>query len=178
MWKSYNRFYKQILKSEMALFVKSKNVHKTFKLNIVSVTSNASHHTTLKKALLHLSYLNLVLGNKAKIVKLGDSNFDINKRSGSALGSTILLRKDLCFQFIFFCLCNVWSLSDTARPIRKVQSNTIMFSLKTTRFFNRVLPSIKFYREINKIRVLISFNSFCENNVFLLRFMKFPISSS
>lgn len=178
MWKNYNRFYKNVLKSEMALFVTSKNIHETFELNKVSVTANESHHTSTKKALLHLGYLNLITGNKGKIIKLKDSNYNINVRKGSALGSTIILRKDFCFQFLIFCLYNVLSQHDTARPIQKVQSNNISFSIQSARFFNRVLPCIKFFREIKKIRVLFFFNSFCKQNVFLLRFLKFPISNS
>lgn len=178
MWRNYNRLYTQILKSEMALLVKAKNVHKIFELSKISVTSNASHYITVKKALLHLSYLNLILGNRGKIVKSKGSSFDTSVKKGSALGSTILLRRDFCFQFINFCLYNGLSQSDTAKPIRKVQFNNISFSIQSPRFFTKVFPSYKFYQEINKIQVVLFFNSFCKENVFLLRFLKFPISNS
>ena len=178
MWKIYDRFYDQILKSETNLILRSQNVHKNFIMKTISLTFIVEGSITSKKALLHLGGSQLVMDRKGKIVLSNKAKFTSKIRKGIGLGSNILIRKKSCQQFMFFCFFNLLSQSNIIKLINyDVSNRNICFHLNVNKALIRLLPNSRFFQELNDVRLVFSFTDFYNQNFFLLRFFKFPIKS-
>ena len=178
MWKIYDRFYDQILKSETSLTIKSQNIHKNFTIKSISLTSLAEGSITTKKALLHLGGSQLVVDKRGKIILSNRPKFTSKIRKGTGLGFKILIRKKPCQQFLFYCLFNLLSQSNSIKPINYNGNNrNICLQFNVSKALNRLLPNFGNFQDLGRVRLVISFTDFYNRNSFILRFFKFPLKS-
>ena len=105
MWKSYDRFYSQTLKSEASLLLLSKNVHEIPRVSKISMTCLPNPPYTLKGILIALSSLQLLINKKAKLVTANKSIVVTKVRKGQPLGATVsVTRGGASKKFLnFFC---------------------------------------------------------------------------
>jgi ribosomal protein L5 len=99
MWKKYNNFYTQTIKSEVGFTQLCKNVNQIPCIKKVSLTCVCKTPNNIKNVLMTLSALQLVVNRKAKVVTSKQSLAQIKIRKGQPLGAKICLTGGTALQF-------------------------------------------------------------------------------
>ena len=102
MWKNYNRYYTQILKSEVGSIYQSRNINQIPSVEKISLTCVSNNPNSTKSILMILSAIQLVINKKARIVTAQDSIIMTKVRKGQPLGGKNSLTNDSVWLFLNF----------------------------------------------------------------------------
>lgn len=178
MWKSYDRFYSQTLKSEASLLLLSKNVHEVPRVSKISVTCLPKAPYTMKGILMALSSLQLLVNKKAKLVTANKSIVLTKVRKGQPLGATISITRGAASQFLNFLTFIVMPQLDLTKllPCSKKSVDFKLF-IRTPTAFSRLTPFFNFFQFLPPIQVVCSLKKGpSKGHLFFLRLMKLPLA--
>lgn len=178
MWKSYDRFYSQTLKSEASLLLLSKNVHEVPRVSKISMTCLPNPPYTLKGILMALSSLQLLINKKAKLVTANKSVVVTKVRKGQPLGATVSVTRRAASQILNFLTFFVMPQLDLIKlfPCNKKSVDFKIF-IKTPTAFSRLTPFFKFFQFLPPIQVVFSLKgSLTKGHLFFWRLMKLPLT--
>lgn len=179
MWKNYNLFYTQILKSDIGLCFMSKNVHQIPRVYKTSLVSTSRESLGIKKTLLSLSGIQLISNSRCHIVVSRKSIPHLKIRKGESLGAKLTLTSSYALQFLHFFIFNCLSLVDLIDLLSHNKKNLdFTFLFKSFIVFPRLTQHFNFFQKFSYLRVLFSCKGDCKNLFFFLRFLKIPIKIS
>ena len=179
MWKNYNLFYNQVLKSDIGLCFMSENVHKIPKVYKTFLVSTSKESLGIKKTLLSLSGIQLISNSKSHIVVSRKSMPHLKIRKGESLGAKLTLTGSHALQFLHFFIFNTLSLIDLVDLLSHNKKNLdFTFFFKFFVVFPRLGQHFNFFRNFSYLRVLFSCKGDCKNILLFLRFLKIPIKIS
>ena len=115
MWKNYNRYYTQILKSEVGSIYQSRNINQIPSVEKISLTCVSNNPNSTKSILMILSAIQLVINKKARIVTAQDSIIMTKVRKGQPLGGKNSLTNDSVWLFLNFLTFNIMPLLDLTK---------------------------------------------------------------
>jgi len=178
MWKNYNRFYTQILKTEAGYFYLCKNVNQIPSVKKVSLTCVPTNLNNSKNIIMALSALQLIVNKKARLVTARDSVILTKVRKGQPLGAKIFLTSGVVWQFIHFLTFNLMPRLDLTKLLRcKKKSLDFKFFVKSPSVFNRLIPFFKFFQFLPPIQVVFTLKrSSNVEKIFFWRLLKLPVS--
>ena len=180
MWKSYNRFYTQIIKSEAGSIYQCRNVNQIPSVKRVSISCVSNNPNSVKSTLMTLSALQLVFDKKAKIVTSRDSVVLTKVRKGQPLGAKVFLTKGSAWQFLNFLTFNLMPQLDLTKKIYFSKRNSdFKFIIKSSAVFNVLKPFFNFFQFLPSIQVVFGFkNPPINDKPFFWRLLKLPVASS
>ena len=180
MWKSYNRFYTRVLKSELGSVYLCKNVNQIPCLKKVSLTCVSSNLSNNKSVLMTLSALQLLVNNKSKLVTSKRSQALLKIRKGQPLGGKNFLTGDKGLQFLNFFTFNVMPSLDLTRIISLHKSSKdFTFFVQSNSIFSKLRPFFVFFQFLPPIQIVFTLkNSSIIERTFFWRFLKLPVTYS
>ncbi len=178
MWKNYNRFYTQTLKSEAGYFYLCKNINQIPSVKKVSLTCVPGNPNNVKSVIMALSALQLILNKKAKLVTSRDSVVLTKVRKGQPLGAKTFLTNGVVWQFINFLTFNIMPRLDLTRLLHyNKKSLDFKFFIKSPAVFNRLIPFFKFFQFLPPIQVVFTLKKSSDiDKIFFWRLLKLPVS--
>ena len=179
MWKNYNRFYTQIIRSEVSSVYLCKNVNQIPSIKKVSLICVSSKFNSVKSVLMALSALQLIINKKAKLITSRKSIALMKIRKGQPLGAKIFLTSGTGLQFLNFFISNVMPRLDLTRLVfYNKKSKDFNFFIKSSSVFNRLRPFFNFFQFLPSIQVVFTLKSCSDIDIsYFWRFLKLPISS-
>ena len=180
MWKNYNRFYTQIIKSEVGSIYLCKNVNQIPSVKKASLTCVSGNPNSTKSTFMTLSALQLIANKKAKLVTSRKSIVLTKVRKGQPLGAKVFLTGGLALQFLNFLTFNLMPQLDLTKLIRCGKENTdFKFFIKSPAVFNKLTPFFNFFQFLPPIQIVFTLKGSSDlENTFLWRLLKLPVSLS
>jgi len=177
MWKSYNRFYGQTIKSEFGLLFALKNASEVPSLKKVTITCLSKNPSKTKRILMALSCLQLFVKKKAQVVTAKKSTVATKVRQGQPLGAKVVLNHNTARQFLHFVTFFLMPRLDlTSLFFVQERNSDFKFFVKTATVFSRLRPFFTFYQFLPLIQVVLSVNNIPnKGQVFFWRLNKIPV---
>jgi len=179
MWKSYNRFYTQTIRSEVGSIFLCKNVNEIPSVKKISLTCVSSSPNNVRNVLMTLSSLQLVGNRKTKIVTSKRSNALMKIRKGQPLGAKTLFTSGRGLQFLnFFTLKLMPGLDLTSLLFHNSGNNDFKFFIKSFSIFSELRHFFQYFQFLPAIQVLLTLKQPSNAKlIFFWRFLKLPVSS-
>lgn len=180
MWKKYNRFYTQIIKSEVGFTQLCKNVNQISCIKKISLSCVCKPPNNIKQVLMTLSALQFIVNKKAKVVTSKQSLALMKIRKGQPLGAKVFLTGGTALQFFNYFSLNIVPRVDLLKLMPYYDENIdFKFSIKASTIFTRLGTFFNFFQFLPPVQVVLSLRK-CSNkkNIFFLRFLKLPVSFS
>jgi ribosomal protein L5 len=180
MWKKYNRFYTQRIKSELGVTQLCKNVNQIPCIKKISLTCVCDTPNNIKNVLMTLSALQLIVNKKAAVVISKQSLALMKIRKGQPLGAKIFLTGDTALQFFNYFTFNLMPKLDLLKLIPYNNGNTdFKFFIKSSTIFTRLGSFFNFFQFLPPVQVVLSLGKNSKKKtIFFLRFLKLPVSFS
>jgi len=180
MWKKYNNFYTQTIKSEVGFTQLCKNVNQIPCIKKVSLTCVCETPNNIKNVLMTLSALQLVVNRKAKVVTSKQSLAQIKIRKGQPLGAKICLNGGTALQFFNYFIFNLMPNLDLLKLMPYQKENIdFNFFIKSSIIFSKLGPFFNFFQFLPPVQLVLSFGKNSnKKNIFFLRSLKLPVSFS
>ena len=179
MWKSYNRFYTQTIRSEVGSVFLCKNVNEIPYVKKISLTSVSSSPNNIRNVLMTLSSLQLVSNRKTKIVTSKRSNSLMKIWKGQPLGAKTFLTGGRGLQFLsFFTLKLMPGLDLTSLLFYHSGNSDFKFFIKSSSIFSELRHFFQFFQFLPPIQVIFTLKQPSNaKQIFFWRFLKLPVSS-
>jgi len=179
MWKSYDRFYSQTLKSEAGFLFALKNVNKVPSVNKICITCLSKTPIKTKGVLMTSSGLQLLVNKKAQLVTAQKSIITTKVRKGQPLGSKITINKSISWQFLHFLTFVLMPQLDLTKLFSlKEKSSDFKFYISTPTVFSRLTPFFNFFQFLPPIQVVVLMKNFpTKGKIFFWRLLKLPLTS-
>jgi len=180
MWKKYNNFYTQTIKSEVGFSQLCKNVNQIPCIKKVSLTCVCKTSNSIKNVLMTLSALQLIVNRKALVVTSKQSLALIKIRKGQPLGAKICLTGGTALQFFSYFTFNIMPKLDLLKLMPYQKENIdFKFFIKSSIIFAKLGPFFNFFQFLPPIQLVLSLGKNSDKkSIFFLRSLKLPVSFS
>jgi len=178
MWKNYNRFYTQIIKSEVGSVYLCKNVNQIPCIKKVSLTCVSSKWSNIKNVLMTLSALQLIVNRKAKLITSRVSIALMKIRKGQPLGAKVFVTGGTGLQFLNFLIFNLMPRLDLTQLIFYNKENKdFKLFIRSSSIFSVLQPFFNFFQFLPSIQVVFTLKRSSDfKKLFFWRFLKLPVS--
>lgn len=180
MWKSYNRFYTQIIKSEAGFLFLSKNVYKVPYVKKASLACASKNPITVKSTLMTLSGLQLAVNRKTFITTAQKSRVVAKIRKGNPLGSKVSFFGDGVYQIAHMMSLKLLPQLELVNFLRcNDKSFDFIFFIKSPMIFYRLVPFFNYFQSLPPLQVVLSAKGlYCSKKALFWRLFKLPINFS
>ena len=178
MWKNYNRFYTQIIRSEVGSVYLCKNVNQIPCIKKVSLTCVSDNWSSIKNVLMTLSALQLIVNRKAKLITSKVSIALMKIRKGQPLGAKVFITSGASLQFLHFFIFNLMPRLDLTQLISySKESKDFKLFLRSSSIFSVLQPFFNFFQFLPSIQIVFTLKRPSDaKKIFFWRFLKLPVS--
>ena len=177
MWKSYNRFYTQTLKSETSHLFLIHNINNIPVLNKISLSCLTKFPLSLKGILMVLSGLQLIFNKKAQLIKAKKGIIIKKIKKGYPLGGKLQVSGFKALNFLQFLTFVVLPKLDLTKFFIFQEKNfDFKFFIFNSSRFCRLNSFFNSFQFLPPIQIVFSFKNLpTKEKIFFLRLVKFPV---